>query len=54
MCLPTFPAHPDEKRDLEPAIQPYFQNAGVEVHVIDGLFDLLVVSPINRFDSILK
>lgn len=54
VCLPTFSTHPDEKRDIEPAIQTYFKNAGVEIHVIDGLFDLLVVSPVDRFDSYLE
>lgn len=54
MCLPTFNSHPDEKRDLEPALLNYLKNVGISAHVIDGLFDLLIVSPVGRFDSYLE
>lgn len=54
MCLPKFTSHPDEKKDLEPALLTYLKGVGLTVHVVDGMFDLLVVSPHGHVDSYLE
>ena len=54
MCLPKFTSHPDEKKDLESALLACLKGVGLTVHVVDGMFDLLVVSPRGHVDSYLE
>jgi hypothetical protein len=54
MILPLFENQPNEEREFQPAVVQFLRAEGVQVRIIDGLFDLLLSTPRRGRDSYLE
>lgn len=54
MPLPVFQQQPNEMAEFQSAIVTFFRDENVNTYIINGLFDLLLSSPITRSDSYLE